>query len=131
MWSRRPGEPRLLWAVRAPANRRCLSLVPRLYEVSAGAVLIDGQDVRKYVGIPALGHRDGEPGCGPVRRYGPREYRVRPPDASDEEIVDAGKAAAAHDFIMRLPQGYDTVVGPAGGRLSGGNVSGCRWRARS
>jgi len=42
------------------------------------------------------------------------------PGASEAEIVEAAKAAAAHDFIMRLPEGYDTVVGPAGGRLSGG-----------
>jgi subfamily B ATP-binding cassette protein MsbA len=42
------------------------------------------------------------------------------PGASDEEIMDAAKAAAAHDFIMRMPEGYDTIVGTGGGRLSGG-----------
>ena len=98
-----------------------LSLVPRLYDVTAGAVLIDGQDVRDVTlkslrSAIAMVSQDVVLFDDTVRA----NIAFGRADATHEEIVEAGKAAAAHDFIMRLPQGYDTVVGPAGGRLSGG-----------
>lgn len=98
-----------------------LSLVSRLYDVTEGAVLIDGQDVRDATlktlrASIAVVSQDVVLFDDTVRAniaFGRR-------DASDEEIMAAAKAAAAHDFIMKMPEGYDTLVGPGGGRLSGG-----------
>lgn len=97
------------------------SLIPRFYEVSAGRILLDGQDIknvrlsslRKHVGIV---QQDVYLFSGTVLeniRYG----RL---DASEEEIVTAAKQANAHDFIMALPYGYDTDIGQRGVKLSGG-----------
>ncbi|AWM88739.1 ABC transporter ATP-binding protein [Microvirga sp. 17 mud 1-3] len=98
-----------------------LSLVPRLYDVTSGAVLVDGQDVRDVTlrslrSAIAVVSQDVVLFDDTVRA----NIAFGRPGASDEEIVAAARAAAAHDFIMRMPQGYDTVVGPGGGRLSGG-----------
>jgi len=98
-----------------------LSLVPRLYDVTGGAVLIDGQDVRDVSlaslrGAIAVVSQDVILFDDTVRA----NIAFGRPQATEEEILEAAKAAAAHDFIMRLPEGYDTVVGPGGGRLSGG-----------
>lgn len=98
-----------------------LSLVPRLYDATGGAVLIDGQDVRDVTlaslrDAVAVVSQDVVLFDDTVRA----NIAFGRPGASQEEIVEAARAAAAHDFIMRLPEGYDTVVGPGGGRLSGG-----------
>ncbi len=98
-----------------------LSLVPRLYDVSQGAVLIDGQDVRDVTlaslrRAVAVVSQDVILFDDTVRA----NIAFGRPDATEEEIVEAAKAAAAHDFILRQPDGYDTVVGTGGGRLSGG-----------
>jgi subfamily B ATP-binding cassette protein MsbA len=98
-----------------------LSLVPRLYDVTGGAVLIDGHDVRD-VDLASL-RRQVAVVSQEVTLF---DDTVRAniafgrPDASEEAIVAAARAAAAHDFIMRLPEGYDAPVGTAGSRLSGG-----------
>ncbi|WP_419798560.1 MAG: ABC transporter ATP-binding protein [Terasakiella sp.] len=98
-----------------------LNLVPRFYDVNAGTVCIDGQDVRE-VSIASL-----RKACALVSQeivlfddtiranilYG----RM---DASEEDVVKAAKNAAAHEFIMELPDGYDTMVGEGGLKLSGG-----------
>lgn len=97
------------------------SLIPRFYEVSAGEVLIDGMNVkdiclhslRRNIGIV---HQDVYLFAGTVAeniRYGKR-------DASDAEIIAAAKQANAHDFILALPNGYDTDIGQRGVKLSGG-----------
>ena len=98
-----------------------LSLVPRLYDVSQGAVLIDGQDVRDVTlaslrRAVAVVSQDVILFDDTIRA----NIAFGRADATDEEIVEAAKAAAAHDFIIRQSDGYDTVVGPGGGRLSGG-----------
>jgi ATP-binding cassette, subfamily B, bacterial MsbA len=98
-----------------------LSLVPRLYDVSEGAVTIDGQDVREVTlrslrAKIAVVSQDVVLFDDTVRA----NIAFGRPGASGEEIVEAAKAAAAHDFIMRLPGGYDAPVGHAGNRLSGG-----------
>jgi subfamily B ATP-binding cassette protein MsbA len=95
--------------------------VPRLYDVNQGAVLIDGQDIRDVTlaslrSAIAMVSQDVVLFDDTVRA----NIAFGRPDASDKEIMEAAKAAAAHDFIMKLPEGYDTVVGPGGGRLSGG-----------
>lgn len=98
-----------------------LSLVPRLYDVTGGAILIDGQDIRD-VTLSSLRHaiavvtQDVVLFDDTVRA----NIAFGRPGATEHEIMEAAKAAAAHDFILKLPEGYNTVVGPGGGRLSGG-----------
>src|SRR4051812_11178275 len=98
-----------------------LSLVPRLYDVTGGAVLIDGEDVRDVTlrslrAEVAVVRQDLVPFDDTVRA----NIAFGRPAASEHEIVEAAKAAAAHDFIMRLPEGYEAQVGHGGNRLSGG-----------
>jgi ATP-binding cassette, subfamily B, bacterial MsbA len=98
-----------------------LSLVPRLYDATRGAVLVDRQDVR---GVTLRSLRAAIAVVSQEVVLFDDTVRANiafgRPGASEAEIVEAAKAAAAHDFIMRLPEGYDTVVGTGGGRLSGG-----------
>lgn len=97
------------------------SLIPRFYEVSSGSILIDGKDVRKVTQSSlrdAIGivQQDVYLFGGSIKdniSYGN-------PLASDEAIIEAAKKANIHEFIMSLPQGYDTYVGERGVRLSGG-----------
>ncbi|KFG70690.1 ABC transporter ATP-binding protein [Microvirga sp. BSC39] len=98
-----------------------LSLVPRLYDATRGAVLIDGQDVRD-VSLASLRQAVAVVSQDVILFDDTIRANIAfgRSGASDEEIVNAAKAAAAHDFIMRMPEGYDTVVGPGGGRMSGG-----------
>ncbi|MFW6412641.1 MAG: ABC transporter ATP-binding protein [Oceanicaulis sp.] len=98
-----------------------VKLIQRLYDVDAGAILIDGQDVRAVTQAslraaialvpqdPALFHRTIAENIAYAR-----------PGASRGEIVEAAKRARAHDFIERLPEGYETMVGERGVKLSGG-----------
>lgn len=98
-----------------------LKLLMRFWDVDEGAVLVDGEDVRK---LPTRRLRDME-------SYVTQETQlfhdsianniaVGKPGASREEIMEAAKKASIHDFIMQLPQGYDTEVGELGDTLSGG-----------
>jgi subfamily B ATP-binding cassette protein MsbA len=98
-----------------------LSLVPRLYDVTAGAVSIDGQDIRE-VTLSSLRAKIAVVSQDVVLFDDTVRANIAfgRAGATDEEIVEAAKAAAAHDFIMRLPEGYDAQVGHAGNRLSGG-----------
>ena len=98
-----------------------VNLIPRFYDVSQGQILIDGHDIR-HVTIESL---RGQIGIvtqqtilfnDTVRNniaYGNIEK-------TDKDIIQAAKAANAHDFIMNLPKGYDTVIGEQGAKLSGG-----------
>jgi ATP-binding cassette subfamily B protein len=97
------------------------SLIPRFYEVNAGRILLDGRDIRDVTlrslrGNIGIVQQDVYLFAGTVAdniRYG----RL---DASREEIIVAAKQAHAHDFIMALPDGYDTDIGQRGVKLSGG-----------
>jgi len=96
-------------------------LIPRLYEATEGRVLIDGRDVRGMalatlagaVGVVTQETHLFHDSIGANLRYAR-------PDATAEELVAAARAAHIHDFIAGLPEGYDTVVGERGYRLSGG-----------
>ncbi len=98
-----------------------LSLIPRLYDVTAGCVRIDDQDVRN-VSLASL-RASISVVSQEVMLF---DDTIRAnigfgrPEAGEEAIIAAAKDAAAHDFIMGFPEGYDTRVGPGGSRLSGG-----------
>jgi subfamily B ATP-binding cassette protein MsbA len=117
-----PGGARVALVGRSGAGKSTLfNLLPRLYDVTSGAVRIDGQDIRDVtlaslrekvalVGQEAMLFNDS------VRA----NIAFGRPTASRAEIEAAARAAAAHDFIMALPGGYDAEVGERGDRLSGG-----------
>jgi subfamily B ATP-binding cassette protein MsbA len=98
-----------------------MSLVPRLYDVTGGAVLIDSQDVQA-VTLASLRAQISVVSQEVVLFDDTIAANIAfgRPGATQAEIEAAAQAAAAHDFITRLPEGYATRVGPAGSRLSGG-----------
>lgn len=97
------------------------ALIPRFYEVTAGSVAIDGTDIREAT-LASLRHHIGIVQQDVYLFSGTvaENLRYGRPDASEDEIVAAARAANAHDFIMALPNGYDTDIGQRGVRLSGG-----------
>jgi ABC-type multidrug transport system fused ATPase/permease subunit len=97
------------------------SLVPRFYDVTEGRVTVDGSDVRD-VRLDSLRAAIGVIGQDPFLFSATVRENIAfgRPDATYEEIVAATRAAQAHEFIERLPQGYDTLVGERGITLSGG-----------
>lgn len=116
-----PGEFVALVGPSGVGKSTLCSLIPRFYDVQAGSILIDGADIRdvtlsslrRHVGVV---QQDVYLFAGSVAdnlRYG----RC---DATDAEVEAAARAANAHDFIMALPDGYDTEIGQRGVRLSGG-----------
>ena len=97
------------------------NLVPRFYEVSSGAIKIDGEDIRRYTlkGLRdqiGMVQQDVYLFAGTVME----NIRYGRPDATEEEIIEAAKKANAHEFILSLPNGYDTDIGQRGIKLSGG-----------
>ena len=97
------------------------SLLPRFYDVSGGRITIDGKDVRKLTlqslrNQIGLVQQDVYLFCGSIRE----NIAYGRPDASMEEIIEAAKKANIHEFIMELPDEYETFVGERGTRLSGG-----------
>lgn len=98
-----------------------LNLISRLYDVDEGQITIDGVDIRDLSfkdlhGLVAMVSQETYIFMGTVAE----NIAYARPEATREEIVSAAISAAAHDFIMKLPDGYDTVIGPAGRELSGG-----------
>jgi len=117
-------EPGQMIALVGPtgAGKTTLSyLVPRLYDVTAGAVRIDGHDVRHLTSeslTAAIGMvtQDAHLFHDSIAA----NLRYAKPEAADAELVEACRAARIHDLIAGLPEGYDTLVGERGYRLSGG-----------
>lgn len=97
------------------------SLLPRFYDVTEGRVTIDGNDVRKFT-LESLRSQIGLVSQDVYLFGGSIKDNIAygKPDATMDEIVDAAKKANIHDFIMELPDKYDTFVGERGTRLSGG-----------
>lgn len=97
------------------------SLLPRFYDVTDGRVTIDGNDVRKLT-LESLRSQIGLVSQDVYLFGGSIKDNIAygKPDATMDEIVDAAKKANIHDFIMELPDNYDTFVGERGTRLSGG-----------
>ena len=98
-----------------------VNLIPRLYDVTSGEILVDGVNVKDY-DISALRDIIGVVLQKNVLFSGTIKDNIKwgKPDASDEEIVSACKAAEAHDFIMQQPEGYETDLSQGGLNLSGG-----------
>lgn len=99
----------------------CLHLLQRFYDPDAGLVLIDGCDIR-HLNISLLRSNLALVGQEPVLFSTSISENIRygKPDASEKEIIAAAQDAGAHDFISRLPQGYNTLVGEKGCQMSGG-----------
>jgi ATP-binding cassette subfamily B protein len=116
-----PGETIAFLGATGAGKSSLINLLPRFYDVQAGRVTLDGRDVRDLTLDALRAHMAIVPQetilfAGAIRdniRYGR-------PEASDEEVIAAARAAQAHDFIMSLPGGYDTQLGQRGVNLSGG-----------
>ncbi|AXC11761.1 Lipid A export ATP-binding/permease protein MsbA [Acidisarcina polymorpha] len=98
-----------------------VNLVPRFFDVSSGRILIDGNDVRD-VSLRSLREQIGKVTQETILFNDTVRNNIAygQPDISFERVISAAQAALAHDFILNLPDGYDTVIGEKGFRLSGG-----------
>ena len=97
------------------------SLLPRFYDVTGGSITVDGKDIRGLT-LKSLRSQIGMVQQDVYLFDGTIKANIAygKPGASDDEIINAAKCASIHDFIMELPDGYDTYVGERGTRLSGG-----------
>ncbi|HEG7348381.1 SAV1866 family putative multidrug efflux ABC transporter [Staphylococcus aureus] len=98
-----------------------INLIPRFYDVTSGQILIDGHNIKDFLtgslrNQIGLVQQDNILFSDTVKE----NILLGRPTATDEEVVEAAKMANTHDFIMNLPQGYDTEVGERGVKLSGG-----------
>jgi ATP-binding cassette, subfamily B, putative efflux pump len=116
-----PGETIALVGMSGGGKSSLISLIPRFYDVTGGAIYLDGQDIR------SLQVRSLRDKIGMVLQDSilfsdsvKENILLAKPGASDEEVIAAAKAANAHEFIMNLPEGYETKVGERGVKLSGG-----------
>ncbi len=117
----RPGEQIAIVGPSGAGKSTLVSLLPRLYDPSRGRVLVDDVDVRDYKltalrGAIAVVEQDAFVFTGSVHE----NIAYARPDATKDEVVAAARAAYAHDFVSRLPDGYDTRLGERGVNLSGG-----------
>jgi subfamily B ATP-binding cassette protein MsbA len=117
----RVGEVIALVGMSGAGKTSLVNLLPRFYDVEQGQILIDGYDVRK-VTLKSLRNQMGLVTQQTILFNDTARNNIAYGNqkCSDEEIIEAAKAANAHDFIQRLPQGYDTVIGEQGVKLSGG-----------
>ena len=116
-----PGQTVALVGPSGSGKTTLTYLVPRLYDPSKGKILLDGRDLRSLT-VESLGALVGMVTQEPYLFHDSVRANLHyaAPDAGDERIQDACRAANIHDFISALPAGYDTVVGERGYRLSGG-----------
>jgi ATP-binding cassette subfamily B multidrug efflux pump len=116
-----PGETIAFLGSTGAGKTSLIDLIPRFYDVTSGSVTIDGVDVRfmrkdsllSQIGVVM---QESVLFSGAVRE----NIRYGRPEATDDEVIAAAKAAQAHDFIMEMPQGYDSQVAQRGANLSGG-----------
>lgn len=116
-----PGSTVALVGPSGGGKSSIVSLIPRFYDVNEGSVKIDGCDIRDFT-LQSLRKQIGMVLQENILFSGTVEENIRMGkiDATMEEIVEAAKAANAHDFIMELPSGYQTEIGERGVKLSGG-----------
>ncbi|MCC3359314.1 ABC transporter ATP-binding protein/permease [Bacillus sp. REN16] len=115
------GEKVALVGMSGGGKSTLVSLIPRFYDVTEGRILLDGTDIRSFKARSlrdkiGMVHQDTFLFSESVKH----NILIGKPGATDEEIIEAAKAANAHEFIENLPQGYDTKVGERGVKLSGG-----------
>ncbi len=116
-----PGQTVAILGATGSGKSSLVSLIPRFYDVTEGRIMVDGMDIRDITQASLLENigialQESVLFSGTIRdniRYGR-------PDASDEEVIAAAKAAQAHDFIMEFSEGYDAMVEQRGANLSGG-----------
>src|SRR5262249_8135347 len=98
-----------------------VNLICRFYDVTEGAIRVDGTDLRSFP-VEEYRHNIGIVLQEPFLFFGTIAENIAygKPDASRAEIVQAARAGRAHDFILKLPDGYDSLVGERGQGLSGG-----------
>ena len=116
-----PGQTVAILGATGAGKSTLINLVPRFYDTTSGRVLIDGVDVRQIEEDSLLAQVGIVPQetilfSGTVRE----NIRYGRPDATDEQVVAAAKAAQAHDFILEMPKGYDSHVEARGANFSGG-----------
>ncbi len=116
-----PGEMIGLVGHSGSGKSTLVNLICRFYDVSEGAILVDGVDIRSYA-IADYRKNIGLVLQEPFLFFGTiaENLAYGKPDATRDEIIAAARAAHAHEFILRLPQGYDSMVGERGQGLSGG-----------
>ena len=117
----KPGETVAILGSTGSGKSSLVNLIPRFYDVTSGQLLINNLDVRNIKADSLLAHIGIVPQetilfSGTIRE----NIRYGFPQASEEEVIAAAKAAQAHDFIMKFPQGYDSHVEERGSNLSGG-----------
>lgn len=116
-----PGETAAFVGMSGGGKSTIISMIPRFYDATEGSIKIDGKDIqdvrieslREQIGIVL---QDSILFSDSVKS----NILMGNPNASDEEVIEAAKAANAHEFILALPEGYDTKVGERGVKLSGG-----------
>ena len=115
------GEMVALVGMSGAGKSTLANLIPRFYDATSGAILIDGMDIRKYK-IGSLRKNIGIVTQESILFNDSVRYNIAygRADCPEDEIVQAAKDAYAHDFIMELPQGYNSIIGERGNRLSGG-----------
>jgi ATP-binding cassette subfamily B protein len=116
-----PGQTVAILGTTGVGKSSLVHLIPRFYDVTAGRVTIDGVDVRD-MDQGTLRHHIGIALQETVLFSGTIRDNIRygRPEATEDEVIAAAKAAQAHDFILSFPDGYDTVLGQRGVNLSGG-----------
>ncbi len=117
----KPGETVALVGMSGGGKSTIVSLIPRFYDVTAGAIRIDGTDIRD-IQVRTLRDQIGMVLQDSILFSDSVRSNILmgKPDATEDELIAAAKAANAHDFIMELPEGYETTVGERGVKLSGG-----------
>ncbi|MBW4695271.1 MAG: ABC transporter ATP-binding protein/permease [Lyngbya sp. HA4199-MV5] len=117
----RPNELIAVLGMTASGKSTIMNLIPRFYDATAGAIRIDGRDVRDFT-LKSLRSRIGIVFQETTLFSGTLRENIAyaKPNASMEQVIEMAKAAQMHDFILELPDGYETIVGERGVGLSGG-----------
>jgi subfamily B ATP-binding cassette protein MsbA len=115
------GEVLALVGMSGGGKSTLANLIPRFFDVTGGRILIDGIDIRELA-VADLRRQISIVTQEPILFNETVRDNIAygRPDATEDQIVAAAQAAFAHDFILRFPKGYDTLIGELGGRLSGG-----------